>query len=441
MTSRVTLAALLLLVAASHAESGSITIPENGGCSPFGEPNSAYYGQTFQALPGFADQLTFTLNDTGIEPDDTEFHVLLAEWTGYGPGAVLFESGDLSVADGSGRTDVTVSLGGIDLVDGGTYVALLDAFVLFDGSEGTTVFVCDNGNSYAGGSFVAYNADGGDRASHFELGGWLIFGTADLTMTLTFTECGNSVVEVGEDCDDGNTVDGDCCSSACQYEAIGSPCSDGNACTVGDGCSSGTCLPGDPIDCDDGNLCTVDTCDENDGCHNDGVPVAADDCYRPGKSVFLVLDATTDKMKWRWKKGEVVAPADLGTPAVDTDYALCVFDYSDGVPELVASYSAPASASAWIIKPAMVKYLDKTGSVDGITLAKAKSVDVPGRSSFLMNGKGLNLTLPTAISGSEFFDMDASLTVQALNSAGACWNTDFTTARKNTGTKFKAVAP
>lgn len=95
-------------------------IPEDGGCGPFGEPASAYYGQTFQALPGFADQLTFTLNDTGIDPDDTKFRVLLAEWDGPDPGVILFESDDLVVADGSGRADVTVSLGGIDLVDGGT---------------------------------------------------------------------------------------------------------------------------------------------------------------------------------------------------------------------------------------------------------------------------------------------------------------------------------
>lgn len=28
--------------------------------------------------------------------------------------------------------------------------------------------------------------------------------------------CGNSIVETGETCDDGNTVDGDGCSSTCQ---------------------------------------------------------------------------------------------------------------------------------------------------------------------------------------------------------------------------------
>ncbi|RMD82238.1 MAG: hypothetical protein D6815_09720, partial [Candidatus Dadabacteria bacterium] len=48
--------------------------------------------------------------------------------------------------------------------------------------------------------------------------------------------CGNGVVGPSEECDDGNTVDGDCCSSRCRYESAGSPCDDGDPCTTGDGC-------------------------------------------------------------------------------------------------------------------------------------------------------------------------------------------------------------
>lgn len=33
--------------------------------------------------------------------------------------------------------------------------------------------------------------------------------------------CGNSMVESGEQCDDGNMLDGDCCDSACQAEDLG----------------------------------------------------------------------------------------------------------------------------------------------------------------------------------------------------------------------------
>jgi len=58
--------------------------------------------------------------------------------------------------------------------------------------------------------------------------------------------CGNGVLDAGETCDDGNTVDDDGCSSACQLEVCGDrekqaneECDDGNT-VSGDGCSS-TC--------------------------------------------------------------------------------------------------------------------------------------------------------------------------------------------------------
>src|ERR1700759_3990174 len=36
--------------------------------------------------------------------------------------------------------------------------------------------------------------------------------------------CGDGILEAGEGCDDGNTVSGDGCSSVCQSESAGLPC-------------------------------------------------------------------------------------------------------------------------------------------------------------------------------------------------------------------------
>src|SRR5262249_50318422 len=49
--------------------------------------------------------------------------------------------------------------------------------------------------------------------------------------------CGDGFVDPPEQCDDGNTQNGDCCSSTCQFES--GTCDDGSACTVGDTCQSG----------------------------------------------------------------------------------------------------------------------------------------------------------------------------------------------------------
>jgi cysteine-rich repeat protein len=50
--------------------------------------------------------------------------------------------------------------------------------------------------------------------------------------------CGDGIVAGAEQCDDGNTIDGDCCSSDCQFEAAGKACDDG---LCYNGTNSGIC--------------------------------------------------------------------------------------------------------------------------------------------------------------------------------------------------------
>jgi cysteine-rich repeat protein len=67
--------------------------------------------------------------------------------------------------------------------------------------------------------------------------------TATNTPTATAGLCGNSNVDAGEQCDDGNTADGDCCSATCQFAAFNSPCNDHNTCTNGEKCDTvGRCV-------------------------------------------------------------------------------------------------------------------------------------------------------------------------------------------------------
>jgi cysteine-rich repeat protein len=155
--------------------------------------------------------------------------------------------------------------------------------------------------------------------------------------------CGNGSVEAGEgeQCDDGNTVGGDCCDATCQFEAAASPCEDGSRCTVGDSCNStGTCVAGasvmctapnlctnsscnpstgacvnTPVVCTDGDVCTADTCNPATGCAfaNHPCPTAsivADTSVREksassnfGASTLLEVDG--DSPKWAFLRANV----------------------------------------------------------------------------------------------------------------------------------------
>ena len=87
--------------------------------------------------------------------------------------------------------------------------------------------------------------------------------------------CGNGSVETSEGCDDGNVLNGDCCSAGCQVEGAPTVCQPStNSCIHDDHCDGnlpvcrvgGPKAPGTP-DCFDDDVCTIeDVCDGAGGC-------------------------------------------------------------------------------------------------------------------------------------------------------------------------------
>ena len=68
-------------------------------------------------------------------------------------------------------------------------------------------------------------------------------------------------------CEDGNPcTEASCNDGKCTYAYLTGPCTDGDACTEGDACASGACKPGNAVTCDDGSLCTDDACNPTLGC-------------------------------------------------------------------------------------------------------------------------------------------------------------------------------
>ena len=100
----------------------------------------------------------------------------------------------------------------------------------------------------------------------------------DVAVQFLLAVCGNGIMEVGESCDDGNTVSGDCCDSACSFEISGSSCDDVDMCTTTDTCDgAGMCVGSGALSCDDLNACTNDSCIPATGCDFAPNTAACDD--------------------------------------------------------------------------------------------------------------------------------------------------------------------
>jgi cysteine-rich repeat protein len=120
-------------------------------------------------------------------------------------------------------------------------------------------------------------------------------GTASLKCVIPEV-CGNNVVdsELGEECDDGNQVDGDSCSSTCQTPAVcgdgvvegGEECDGTPGCTASctlepAACGNGAVEAGEQ--CDDGNSIDDDSCSNActtnpDAVCGDGIIQSAEQC-------------------------------------------------------------------------------------------------------------------------------------------------------------------
>ncbi len=121
---------------------------------------------------------------------------------------------------------------------------------------------CGNDSSDWYGRFFVSWTGGGTNSTR--LSNWLDPGNTGATTLNTLVPggsvCGNNIIEPGEQCDDGNTISGDGCSSTCQNEVVlpGEQCS--NCTPVGNGTVNATtagyagttditsCTTGDVID-------------------------------------------------------------------------------------------------------------------------------------------------------------------------------------------------
>jgi PKD repeat protein len=150
-------------------------------------------------------------------------------------------------------------------------------------------------------------------------------------------------------------------------------------------------------------------------------------CRDSGKQ-SLSLKTKKGKFDWKWKKGAATTKADFGDPLTATNYQVCLFDSVDDSLEPDFCVLVPAGAD-WKEQKKGFKFKSKTG-VEGITKIQLKE-GKSGKAKITVKGKDMVLpALPLS--------QDPEVAVQIRNSAGVCWESRVSTAKKNDEKKFKA---
>jgi hypothetical protein len=231
--------------------------------------------------------------------------------------------------------------------------------------------------------------------------------------------------DAAENCD--GTTD-NCPADAKQPN--GTSCSNGTFCDGAETCQSGVCTNGSPP-------CPSTICSEAmQACLSSTCPATPQTCRTSHKGLLLIKNKTPDskdKLVWKFIKGAQTTQSDLQDPRSTADYALCI--YAGTANTLVGTINVPPSNSKWtVLGTKGYKFLDTTPFPDDGAKKILVKGGTAGKSKMLVKGAGANL--PDPINGGP---LSLPVTVQLFNyQTGACFNTTFTNALKNTTTLFKA---
>lgn len=140
-----------------------------GNLSPFGETNTATYGQTFTVTgtETLLNDFSFRFNDY-VNPDFVDFAAYVYAWDGSkATGSQLFASSALSTTNNGGADgfeQFTINTGSLQLISGIQYVAFFSASNFFDGVLGTSFWELSTSDAYSGGN-VVWDNNGNSFAS------------------------------------------------------------------------------------------------------------------------------------------------------------------------------------------------------------------------------------------------------------------------------------
>jgi cysteine-rich repeat protein len=222
--------------------------------------------------------------------------------------------------------------------------------------------------------------------------------------------CGNSQIDLGEQCDEGDTLSGDCCSPNCQLDAPGTPCMS------------------------DGEPCTFDACEGTGTCTHLFPPDAG--CREPGSHAATVAvddsdDDRSDNVAWKWKGLGTLE--DFGNPSANSSLTLCLADAAGSVKlsATMPSGGICARKNCWQATRSGYRYAAPALFPDGMQSASLRASS-SGYASITLKGKGALLSLselPVALPA----------TMRLLRSdSPLCWESRFTSATRNDAAVFRS---
>lgn len=155
-------------------------------------------------------------------------------------------------------------------------------------------------------------------------------------------------------------------------------------------------------------------------------------CKIAGSAKLALRDADADvkdQLLWRWGRGEVLSPGELGDPLQGTAYRLCI--YAGSAQALVADLPLPEQAGWGDLNAGGFGF--SAANADGVRFATLKPGEA-GKTSAAIKGKGAALPDPP-------LPLALPVVVQLLaDPEPLCLQSEFAAAAVNSSTRFKAQA-
>jgi cysteine-rich repeat protein len=249
----------------------------------------------------------------------------------------------------------------------------------------------------AGGDIVAAGSVTGGPSPLRQYHQFAVLGFSGASGALEV--CGDGYVDPGEECDDGNTRDEDCCSSVCRAAPDRPPCSE----------ASQACLAHLPFAC--------------------LTPTVSD-------GARIRIDARTRTLGWAWASGAATNMADFGDPRHSTGYAVCVFGDRPDTPLVAAvanfGRSCAGNRGCWRRSKKGFRYRSSSRRPDGLSAITLRAGGA-GKARIDVRAKGNKLTMPA-------LPLTAPVVVELrkLDGSPPCWGAEHSTVEKNTARHFVA---